>query len=111
MRRVLLFVLVAAAAVLPTVSAWARTTVSFEAQFKETFGRASSKPCQHFLCGEGVVSGFGEATSTLDVRSFEPIEGTNCADITLQRIITLSDGSTRRLEEEGVVCFPGSSFF
>jgi hypothetical protein len=112
MRRTLLFLLLTAAvAGAPTVGAWAQTTVSFQAQFKEAFGRAASKPCEHFLCGRGVVDGFGKATSTLDVTSFEPIEDTNCADITLQRVITLSDGSTLQVDEEGVVCFPGNSFF
>jgi hypothetical protein len=62
------------------------------------------------LCGEGTVAGFGAATSTLDIVSFEPIVGTNCADITLARVITLADGSALNLDEEGVVCFPGNSF-
>lgn len=112
MRRILpAVVTVLAVALLPGVGAWAKTRVSFEAEFTETFGRAASKPCQHFLCGEGVVQGFGEATSTLDITRFEPIEGTNCADLTMARRITLAAGSTLDLVEEGIVCFPGSSFF
>jgi hypothetical protein len=95
------------------VVAWpaaAKTTVSFQAEFKEAFGRAHSKPCSHFLCGTGTVQGFGEATSTWDPTSFEPIEGTNCALYTADRTITLvSDGSTLSLTEEGTVCFPGKS--
>jgi hypothetical protein len=113
MRRRFLLVLatVLAMALWPATAVGASTTVSFEAEFKETFGRAASKECQHFLCGEGTVQGFGEATSTLDILRFDPIEGTNCADITLARTITLADGSTLDLVEEGIVCFPGSSFF
>jgi hypothetical protein len=111
-RRISLFLATLLAVTLwPVVGAGATTTLSFEAEFKETFGRAASKPCEHFLCGEGRVQGFGEATSTLDIVRFEPIEGTNCADIRLARTITLADGSTLDLAEEGIVCFPGSSFF
>lgn len=111
-RRILLpLATVLAMALWPAATAVATTTVSFEAEFKETFGRAASKECKHFLCGEGTVQGFGEATSILDIVRFDPIEGTNCADITLARTITLADGSTLNLLEEGVVCFPGSSSF
>jgi hypothetical protein len=111
-RRILVPVAtVLAVALWPVAGAVASATLSFQAEFKETFGRAASKPCEHFLCGEGTVRGFGNATSALDITSFEPIEGTNCADITLVRIITLADESTLELDEEGVVCFPGNSFF
>jgi hypothetical protein len=111
-RRILLPVgVLLAVALWPAAPVGAVTTLSFQAEFKETFGRAASKPCQHFLCGEGTVQGFGEATSTLDIVRFEPMEGTNCADITLARTITVGDGSTLNLIEEGIVCFPGSSFF
>jgi hypothetical protein len=90
----------------------AQTTQPFHAQFKETFGRAASKTCEHFLCGTGTVEGFGQASSEYDLTSFEPIEGSNCADFTAVRTITLiGNGSTLTLDEEGVVCFPGSSFF
>ena len=94
------------------VPASARTVQPLHAEFKETFGRATPKQCEHFLCGTGTVQGFGEATSAFDITSFEPIEGTNCADLEGVRVITLvGDGSTLTLDEEGVVCFPGSSFF
>ena len=90
----------------------ARTVVPFHAEFKETFGRAAPRPCEHFLCGTGTIQGFGEATSVFDITSFEPIEDTNCGDLEGVRVLTLvSDGSTLTLDEEGVVCFPGSSFF
>ena len=112
MRRAILTLALSAAtfAVSSASEALAQTTLSFEAEFKESFGRAASKPCEHFLCGRGTTAGFGAATSTLDIVSFEPIEETNCADITLARVITLADGSTLTLDEDGVVCFPGKSF-
>jgi hypothetical protein len=97
-------------AVLAAFPATAKTTVSFSADFKETFGRANSKPCDHFLCGTGTVAGHGDATSVFDLTSFSPIEGTSCGTLTAVRTITLSsDGSTLRLDEDGIVCFPGES--
>jgi hypothetical protein len=114
MRRVtrLFVVALAATAVFATFPASAKTTVAFSAEFKETFGRASSKSCNHFLCGVGTVAGYGSATSAFELTSFAPIEGTNCADIEATRVITLdSDGSSLTLDELGTVCFPGQSFF
>jgi hypothetical protein len=90
----------------------ALTVQPLHAEFNETFGRAAPRPCEHFLCGAGTVQGFGGATSVFDITNFEPIEDTNCADLGGVRVITLvGDGSTLTLDEEGVVCFPGSSFF
>jgi hypothetical protein len=114
MRRVtqLFLVVLATAVVFTAFPASAKTTVGFSAEFKETFGRASSKPCNHFTCGVGTVAGYGGATSAFDLTSFAPIEGTNCADLEAVRVITLvSDGSTLTLDEVGTVCFPGQSFF
>jgi hypothetical protein len=85
-------------------------TTAFNAKFKETFGRANSKPCSHFLCGTGTVQGYGAATSTWDPSSVTPIEGTNCATFTADRTITLVSGTgTLSLSEQGTVCFPGKS--
>jgi hypothetical protein len=98
--------------VLAALPASAKTTVAFSAEFKETFGRANSKPCSHFLCGVGTVAGFGSATSAFDLTDFAPIEGTNCGNLEGIRVITLaSDGSTLTLDETGTVCFPGQSSF
>ena len=111
MRRTMLLVLILAAGLVSaTPAASARTTASFEASFQESFGRATSTPCSHFLCGTGTVTGYGSATSILDITSFEPTSD-SCADTSLVRTITLvADGSTLNLTETGVVCFPGSSF-
>lgn len=111
MRRTMLFVLIVAAGLVSLApAASARTTKSFGAAFQETFGRATPTPCAHFLCGTGTVTGYGSATSILDITSFQPTSE-SCADISLARTITLvADGSTVNLVETGVVCFPGSSF-
>jgi hypothetical protein len=114
MRRAAAFLVVGLVATVAfaALPASAKTTVAFSAEFKETFGRASSKTCTHFLCGVGTVAGFGSATSAFDLTAFAPIEGTNCADLEAVRVITLgSDGSTLTLDEVGTVCFPGQSFF
>ena len=100
--------IVAASVVVASASALAAEPL--HAGFKETFGRAASKPCEHFLCGTGTVQGFGAATSEYDITGFEPIEDTSCADLTAVRVITLvGDGSTLTLDDTGVVCFPGAS--
>jgi hypothetical protein len=97
-----------------TSSATAATTTSFSASFFETFGRATAHSCPPdvFLCGTGTVSGFGEATETVVLTSFdfESAAATGCSPTTLTRTITLADGSTLVTEETGTVCFPGSSF-
>jgi hypothetical protein len=106
----LLVLIFAAGLASGTTAASARTTSSFDAAFQETFGRATPTPCSHFLCGTGTVTGYGSATSILDITSFVPTSE-SCADISFVRTITLvADGSSLNLTETGVVCFPGSSF-
>jgi hypothetical protein len=90
-------------------------TTTFQASFKEGFGRATAHPClaapgELLLCGTGTVVGFGEATSRTELVSFENFDPeTSCADIELRRTITLEDGSTLILLESGVICWPGNS--
>jgi hypothetical protein len=115
MRRVVAFagfLLTLALAPVFAQAARADTTVAFQAQFKESFGIAASKPCDHFLCGTGTVMEFGDATTTVDLTSFTPpIEGTNCGLATADQTIRLvRDGSTLQLEISGTVCFPGNTF-
>jgi hypothetical protein len=111
-RGTFLLVVGMAVSLLLSAPAEAATTSAFKASFKETFGRAHSKPCEHFLCGTGTVAGYGAATSAFDLTDFVPIEDTNCADLSAVRTITLvSDGSTLELDEVGTVCFPGNSAF
>ena len=110
MRKASWVIGIVAASVVVASAASALAAESLHAGFKETFGRAASKPCEHFLCGTGTVQGFGAATSEYDITGFEPTEGTSCADLTAVRVITLvGDGSTLTLDDTGVVCFPGAS--
>lgn len=84
-------------------------TSSFETTFRETLGRATSRPCAHFLCGTGTVTGHGSATSIADITLFVPASN-GCADVSLVRTITLAaDASTLTVIETGAVCFPGRS--
>jgi hypothetical protein len=115
MRRVVAlasFLLTFALAPVFAPTARAETTVAFQAEFKESFGIAASKPCDHFVCGTGTVVGFGDATTFFDLTSFTPpIEGTNCGLFGGDQTITLvRDGSTLRLAISGTVCFPGNTF-
>lgn len=76
MRRTMLCVLIVAAGLVSLApAASARMTKSFGAAFQETFGRATPTPCAHFLCGTGTVTGYGSATSILDITSFQPTSG------------------------------------
>lgn len=104
-----LVVLVLAAELLWLVPSASAHTGPFDAAFRETLGRATSRPCAHFLCGTGTVSGYGSATSITDITLFEA-SSNGCADVALVRTITLdADGSTLNVTESGVVCFPGRS--
>jgi hypothetical protein len=99
-----------AAIVVPTASA---ATTSFSVTFQEFFGRSVPHPCSppSYVCGEGVVAGYGSATTTLEITSFtnfDPEEA--CGDTTLLRTITFANG-TLELTETGTVCFPGKAFF
>jgi hypothetical protein len=108
-RRVLL---AAALLALVAVPAAAAQTVSLEASFKESFGRADAHPCPlAFACGRGEVEGFGAATSTFEILSFENLDPeTSCGDATIRYTITLTSGAgTLVLTETGVACFPGKS--
>jgi hypothetical protein len=87
-------------------------TVSFEARFQEFFGRSVPHPCAPpaFFCGIGEVEGFGTATSTFEILSFDFDPETSCAETTFRYTIMLSSGAgTLVLTENGLVCFPGNS--
>lgn len=116
LRFTSLFALAAAFASIVGPSAGAATT-TISTTFHETFGRAAAHPCAIgptlYTCGEGLVPGFGPATSTLTITSFTNFDPeTACGDTTLLRRITLvSSAGTLELAERGTVCFPGASFF
>jgi hypothetical protein len=105
--------LVLSALVLAVPTTAARTTVSFEAKFNETFGRATAHQCPptetFSFCGEGTVAGFGRATTLSELQSFSGLDESGCGEAVFRRTITFEDGSTLVLLESGTVCFPGES--
>jgi hypothetical protein len=116
MRRFALVVFLLLVSLVVASPAMAATTQAFEASFNEGFGRATAHPCppaDFHWCGTGTITGFGEATSVIEVVSFENLDpATSCGDVVLRRTITLDeDGSTLVLMETGTVCFPGESTF
>jgi hypothetical protein len=108
-KAVLLAAALLALAAAPAVPA---QSTSFEATFQEFFGRSKPHPCPapFFLCGTGEVAGFGPATSTFDLLTFDFDPETRCGDTTFRYTITLSSGAgTLTLPGDGTVCFPGNS--
>jgi hypothetical protein len=113
MRRFALVVFLLLVSLVVASPSMAATTQAFEAGFNEGFGGATAHPCppaDFQWCGTGTITGFGEATSVIEVVSFENFDpATSCGDVVLRRTITLEDGSTLVLIETGTVCFPGKS--
>jgi hypothetical protein len=110
-KAVLLAAALLALAAAPAVPA---QSTSFEARFQEFFGRSKAHPCAppFFLCGTGDVAGFGPATSTFEILTFDFNPETACGDTTIRYTITLSSGTgTLTLLGDGTVCFPGNSTF
>ena len=109
-RRVLLAAVLLGLAAVPAAGA---QTVSLEARFHESGGRAAAHPCAPtaLLCGRGTLEGFGAATSTFEILTFTNFDPeTSCADTTIRYTIALASGAgTLVLTETGVVCFPGRS--
>ena len=109
-RGILLAAMLLALAAVPAAGA---QTISLEGRFHESAGRAVAHPCSPpaFLCGRGVLEGFGTATSTFEVLTFTNFDPeTSCADATVRYTIMLTSGAgTLVLTETGVVCFPGKS--
>ncbi len=60
------------------------------------------------FCGTGTLSGHGAGTKITDFVSFEPIEGTACADVEVVQESTVEAG-TLVLVGEGTFCSPGAS--
>jgi hypothetical protein len=104
-------VLAAAVAVLAVVAS-ASAAPPLSGTFVSHFGRGAgaptgSCPAQTF-CGPGTLSGFGSGTQLTEFTSFEPIDDTSCADVTIIQTITVS-GGTLVLDESGLFCSPGAS--
>jgi hypothetical protein len=109
-KAVLLAAALIALAAASTVSAQPTT---LEARFQEFFGRSTSHSCATFLCGTTRdLAGFGPATSTFEILTFDFDPATACGDTTIRYTITLSSGAgTLTLLADGTVCFPGNSTF
>lgn len=110
MRRV--FLLTAALLALAAAPAVSAQSTSFEARFQEFFGRSTPHPCPapSLVCGIGEVAGFGSATSTFEILTFDFDLETLCGDTTFLYTITLASGAgTLVLTGDGTVCFPGRS--
>jgi hypothetical protein len=108
-KAVLLAAVLLALAAVPAASA---QSTSFEATFQEFFGQSKPHPCPapYFMCGTGAVAGFGAATSTFELLTFDFNPETRCGDTTFRYTITLSSGAgTLTLAGDGTVCFPGNS--
>jgi hypothetical protein len=109
-KAVLLAAALLALAAASTVSAQPTT---LDSRFQEFFGRSTPHPCATFLCGTTRdFAGFGRATSTFEVLTFELDPATACGDTTIRYTITLSSGAgTLTVFGDGTVCFPGNSTF
>ncbi len=107
-----LVTMVAAALTGLVVAAYASAATSVSGTFVTHFGRsvgASNDPCRpDTFCGTGTLSGYGAGTKITDFVSFEPIEGTACADVEVVQEITVEAG-TLVLVGEGTFCSPGAS--
>jgi hypothetical protein len=112
MRKVVL--LAAALVALAAAPAVPAQSTSFEARFQEFFGRSIPHACSapFFLCGTGEVAGYGSATSTFEILTFDLDPATACGETTFRYTIMLSSGAGELiLTGDGTVCFPGNSFF
>jgi hypothetical protein len=112
MRKVVL--LAAALVALAAAPAVPAQSTSFEASFQEFAGRSVPHPCSapFLVCGTGKVAGFGSATSTFEILTFDLDPATACGETTFRYTIMLSSGAgTLILTGDGTVCFPGNSFF
>lgn len=103
MRRAFAACALAVAMVIVAQPAGASTTLSFDAHFRETFGRSSAPS------GTGFISGFGDATEVFTA-THDTLLDNGCTALDGTTVITLlSDGSTLTIKETDVICTPGVS--
>ena len=99
LTRLLAVLAALVAAAVPTTGA--APTQPFRAELHEADACAPGVD----LCGNGVVHGFGQASTTLAFTSFAPGPGETCVTGTADRAIALDrDGSTLQLEIAGTIC-------
>ena len=108
MRRSVLAVLMAAALCVG-LTGTASAQQSFQATFKSNTPKKDLASCTHFLCASGSVSGYGDASVTLDLAG-APVTSGRCESAPVTVTITLTDGSgTLTLAGPATACFPGRS--
>jgi hypothetical protein len=91
-------------------AAFAETT-DFNADVQATIKRPDG-PCADGArrCGDALLAGFGPAEWRFYLASFQPISQ-SCGSYTAIVTFTLEDESQLTLDEAGIVCGPGKSFF
>lgn len=102
------FAVVLLAATVCAIAAAPAAARSFSASFDDRLRNHEAPTCDATFCLARGSTGPGPATLAVDVTSFEPT-GRSTADATTLAVITLADGSTLTLEQEGVVRWPGNS--
>jgi hypothetical protein len=103
MRRVLALPLVVLVLLVPTI-AIAQTEITWQAHFRESFGRGSAPS------GIGRVVGFGKVTETFQSTGETETGDAQCPSITTGlQTNTFADGSTLTTSDVYFNCFPGQS--
>jgi hypothetical protein len=81
---------------------------TFVAHFGAGVGASNGSCPSQTFCGPGTLSGFGSGIQLTEFTSFEPIDDTPCAEVTITQTITVSGGALV-LDESGLFCSPGAS--
>jgi hypothetical protein len=109
MRRYLIVVCVAVAALVLAAPAGAQTTQNITATFKSNLPKNQLPSCGAVFCATGHVEGFGDATFAINPTSLTPISP-SCSDLTAIVTATLVDGrGSLDLSVAGELCTPGRS--
>lgn len=95
---------------LATAGVASAQTTDFNAEVKDQTQYTAGCPDGASVCGDAVVDGFGPAQYRFFLTSFEP-KSESCGDYTATTTFTLQDGSRLTLDEVGVACGTGKSFF
>lgn len=92
------------------VATGAAATSTFRATFVDIYSQCPIHPPTLVFCGDGTVTGFGQASSTAHLTGpLVPILGTDCYALAAVRIITLADGDSLTLVEAGTKCPPSGA--
>ncbi len=111
MRRTLCLAALAAAVTLTVaLPATASTTQPFNAQFTHD---TPCGPDPDTSCGDGILQGFGQVTTTIVLTGFGDLDPDGCLTVTAERFLTLTSdpASTLQLHVDGLVCTVPPGFF